>query len=82
MYLLNVENLTFSYGEKEILKNINISFQCFGLYIILGKSGYGKSTLSTLLNLLQGSLTPCKDKNTFIIKPAISFQSTLLLDYL
>ena len=81
MYLLNVENLTFSYGEKEILKNINISFQCFGLYIILGKSVSGKSTL---LNLLQGSLTPCKDKNTFTndIKPSISFQSTLLLDYL
>ncbi len=81
MYLLNIENLTFSCCEKEILKNINVSFQCFDLYIILGKSGSGKSTL---INLLQGSLTPCKGKITFIndIKPAISFQSTLLLDYL
>ena len=81
MDILKIDDLTFKYGENEILKNISVSFSCFGLYIILGKSGAGKSTL---LNLLQGSLIPTSGKISFInnIKPAISFQSSLLLDYL
>ena len=81
MDILKIDDLTFKYGENEILKNISVSFSSFGLYIILGKSGAGKSTL---LNLLQGSLIPTSGKISFInnVKPAISFQSSLLLDYL
>lgn len=48
---IKVENLSFSYDEKEVLRNINLSFEKNKSYAIVGTSGSGKSTL---LNLLCG----------------------------
>ena len=46
-----IENLSFSYDEKQILKNINLNLKMNKSYAIVGTSGSGKSTL---LNLLCG----------------------------
>lgn len=43
--MLRIENLHVSYGNNEILKNININFQRNKLYGIIGPNGAGKSTL-------------------------------------
>lgn len=51
---ITCKNLSFSYGDREILKNLNLTLSC-GLYSIVGLSGSGKSTLSKLLT---NSLTP------------------------
>lgn len=45
---ITCKNLSFSYGDREILKNLNLTLSC-GLYSIVGLSGSGKSTLSKLL---------------------------------
>lgn len=47
---IQISNLNFSYNnDKEVLKNINMSFNNKGFYGIVGKSGSGKSTLANLL---------------------------------
>ena len=48
--MIEIENLSFSYGKHEILKDISFSVapgQCVG---ILGNNGAGKSTLITCIN--------------------------------
>lgn len=49
---LMVNNLTFSYGEKNILDNISFSVDDGEFVAIVGKSGAGKSTLLRCINLL------------------------------
>lgn len=47
------DNISFSYGEKELLKNINMEFQENKKYLIKGESGSGKTTLINLLLQLE-----------------------------
>ncbi len=59
---LNVRHLSFSYGDRIVLDNINIAFLEGKTTAILGPSGSGKSTLLKLIaGLIQpdtGSITP------------------------
>ena len=50
-----VENLCFSYGERQILKNISFSAQYGEFLSVLGPNGVGKSTL---FRCMLGLLTP------------------------
>lgn len=43
------ENVTFSYGEETILKDVSVDVQEHSIVGIIGKSGSGKSTLLKLL---------------------------------
>lgn len=43
--MLKIENLSAGYGEKDILKNLNLEFNRGFVYAILGPNGSGKSTL-------------------------------------
>ena len=52
---ININNLKFSYEEKIILDNINLSVKSNSIFGIKGKSGSGKTTL---LNLIIGFLNP------------------------
>ena len=44
-----IKNLSFSYGENEILKNVNMKLNKGEIVGIIGESGSGKSTLLKLL---------------------------------
>lgn len=46
---ISFKNLSFSYHQKEILKNINLSINESSKVLLLGPSGSGKSTLLKLL---------------------------------
>lgn len=46
---LEVKNLSFSYGEKEILKDLNMKIKSKKITAIVGESGCGKSTLAKLV---------------------------------
>lgn len=48
---LEITNLSKSYGENEVLKNINLTIKSGDICVLLGPSGSGKSTL---LNLIGG----------------------------
>lgn len=49
---LVVENLTFSYGQKKALDNVNFQIQAGECTILLGANGAGKSTLFSLITHL------------------------------
>ncbi len=46
---LSFKDLSFSYGEEEILENINLSIDENKIYAVVGKSGCGKTTLLKML---------------------------------
>ena len=56
---IKISNLSFSYGNKEILKNINFSIKKNKLIGIYGTNGSGKSTL---LDIIFGFAKPNKWK--------------------
>lgn len=47
---LSAENLRISFGAKEVLKNINVSFNEHEITALIGPSGCGKSTLLRSFN--------------------------------
>ncbi len=53
------ENVTFNYGDTQVLKNINIDIKAGSVVAIMGYSGAGKSTLVSLLPAL---MLPTKGK--------------------
>ncbi|MGN0906350.1 MAG: ABC transporter ATP-binding protein [Bullifex sp.] len=59
--ILEVKDLSFSYGKKETLKNINLQVESGETVALLGKNGSGKSTL--LKNILY-LLTPSSGEIT------------------
>lgn len=66
MELLKLDKICFSYGSKEVLKDIDCSFEPGKMYAITGKSGAGKTTLLSVLSGLaeptSGSMY-CNGKN-------------------
>lgn len=53
--IIEIKNLSHSYGKKLIYKNLNLNIKEGSVYGILGKNGVGKSTL---INILMGYLKP------------------------
>ena len=47
--MIKTQNLAFSYGKKEVLRNISLSLEPGKIYGLLGENGLGKTTLLTLL---------------------------------
>ena len=46
---IELEDVSYKYEEKSVLKNISYAFNKYGKYAIVGESGSGKSTLLKLL---------------------------------
>lgn len=70
--IIELENVGFSYGEKEILSNINFSVWMNSRITITGKNGSGKSTL---LKLLAGKLEPTEGIRRFDERIRIGYYS-------
>lgn len=47
--MISINNLSLSYGKKEVFKNLNLEISC-GLYGLLGKNGAGKSSLFKIIS--------------------------------
>lgn len=52
---IDIEGLSYSYGERNILENLNMHIPARGLHVIFGPSGTGKTTL---IDLITGLLQP------------------------
>ena len=50
MEILKLENLSFAYGKKQVLNNVNYTFETGKIYAIVGKSGAGKTTLLSVIS--------------------------------
>ena len=57
MSILSLENISFSYGRQEVLRDISYDFEKGKMYCICGRSGAGKTTL---LSILSGLCAPSK----------------------
>lgn len=78
MELLQCKNITKNYGDKEILKNINLTISSGKIVGLLGKNGTGKTTLIKLIN---GLLTPTTGEILVNGKP-LGIESKLSISYL
>lgn len=67
--ILKIENLFKSYGDKEILNNINLEIKQGEILSILGKNGVGKTTLlSMILKMIEPNKGCIKFKDVDIKK--------------
>ena len=78
MKLLEVKDLNKSFGDRQILKNININISNGKIIGLLGKNGAGKTTLIKLINDL---LTPSSGE--ILVKGnKIGVESKKIISYL
>lgn len=78
MELLECSNLNKSYGNKEVLKDINLKIPRGKIIGLLGKNGTGKSTLIKLINDL---LTPTSGK-ILVNGKEVGIESKKIISYL
>lgn len=79
--ILNISNLSKTYGSNIIYDKFNIEFEAEKINCILGRSGCGKSTL---LNLIVGALKPDNEDFKPIERNKISyiFQEDRLIEWI
>ena len=78
MELLEIKNLSKSYGKKKVLKDINLTIPRDRIIGLLGKNGTGKSTLIKLINDL---LTPTSGE-ILINGDKVGVESKKIISYL
>lgn len=71
--MINIENLSKSYGAKQVLFNINTSFEQGKVYGIVGENGAGKTTLFKCITGIEqhsgkitAGLQPLKDHTGYL----------------
>ncbi len=60
--MINVTNVSLSYGKKALFKDVNIKFTPGNCYGLIGANGAGKSTF---LKIISGEVEPDKGEVTF-----------------
>ncbi len=70
--MIAIENLTFTFGQRVLFKDVSIKFLPGGCYGVIGANGSGKSTflkvLSGELDYDKGSLTLGKNQRLSVLK--------------
>lgn len=78
--MINIDNISFSYGDKPIINNFSLKIEKNSRICLFGESGCGKTTV---LRLLLGLETP--DSGTISgllgLKPSVVFQEDILLPF-
>lgn len=69
--VLSLENVSFAYGEKEILTNVNLQIPRGAFLGLVGPNGGGKTTL---IQLMLGMLTPDRGSIKILGQPIKSFK--------
>lgn len=81
--MINVKDLSFSYGSKGVLKNISLTLEGGNIYGLLGENGVGKTTLLTLLCGLkkpQAGTIETDGRNPFDRQPSLLAEQFYLPD--
>lgn len=78
--MITLQSISFSYGDKQILRDFSLHLEKGEILAVMGPSGCGKSTL---LNIIAGLRTP--DAGTILSsaqKTAVVFQEPRLLPWM
>ncbi len=76
--MITIEDLSFKYGRKEILSNINLTLTQGKIYGLLGENGVGKTTLLKIISGLQKPFSgTCRVNGEFPFKRTPSFLSNI-----
>lgn len=84
---LNIESLSFAYGDKKVLDNLNFNVAAGECTVLLGPNGAGKSTLFSLITRLydtrSGKIQLCgfdvkQQTRLALAKLGVVFQQTTL----
>jgi ABC-2 type transport system ATP-binding protein len=73
--MLSIQNITFSYGEKPVLKEVSLSVASGTIHGVLGMNGAGKTTL---FNTIYGLLKPQSGQVIYGSEPLQSKQIAYL----
>ncbi|MDP4108488.1 MAG: amino acid ABC transporter ATP-binding protein [Bacillota bacterium] len=93
MAMIEVKNITKSFGDLTVLKNFTVNFKEEGVTVILGPSGTGKSTLLRCINGLENidsgdilvdglSVNDKKNLRHIRLNCGMVFQQTVLFPHL
>ena len=78
--MIKLQNISFAYGEKQVLKDFSLEIKNGDRICLFGESGCGKTTLLRLIlgleNLKKGKITIKKG-----LKPSIVFQENRMLPF-
>ena len=74
--ILKLENVSLTFGNRQILENINFEINKGEIFGMLGPNGVGKSTI---FNLVTGLISPEKG-SIFIIDPFFLYSQNLNFD--
>src|SRR3972149_6538983 len=92
MAIIEVQNLTKSYGERTALREVDLKVERKDFLVVVGPSGAGKTTLLRLLDLLEeptsgriffdGKDTACTDQGKVVFRRHIGmvFQRANMLN--
>lgn len=70
--VIEIKNLTHSYGKKLIYHNLNLDIYKGSVFGLLGKNGVGKSTL---INILMGYIKPKRGKCLIYGEPSYNLSA-------
>ena len=76
-YILQIKQLAKTFGDNEVLKDINVNVQKGEIISVIGSSGSGKSTMLRCINLLETATSGeilFEDNNILLAR---GFQNTL-----
>jgi zinc transport system ATP-binding protein len=76
--IIEIRNLSFSYGENKVLDSINLDIHPGDYLGIIGPNGGGKTTL---LKLILGLLTPSSGSISLFNQSSADFQTRLKIGY-
>lgn len=79
---ITIENLSFSYGSRKVLRGLSTSFETGKIYGIVGKNGVGKTTFfKTLTNIISNYTGyVAYDDEQVRENPAVLAKTGILLD--
>ena len=76
--MINLNNVSFSYGDKKILENFNLKVESGERICLFGESGKGKTTV---LRLILGLDTQNSGNTVIQGNPSVVFQENRLLPF-
>ena len=77
--IINIKEFSAGYGDKQVLKNINLSFEKKKVTAIMGPSGCGKSTLIRCINRMHELIPGAFHKGEILFDGASVFDKNPIL---